>query len=205
MSKKKEETKMGKKNWLSKNWIALLALFISCVTLYLTYFSNYNLSINESTSFLLGKKENKTYIYLPLAIKNSGAKLGIIDTFFIFIYTAEGNLFFKTGAFFEISDLKMYNFQDLKPLTSFHIVGRNIEHKTIVSEIKEILKIGTYTCVIVAITSEKEKIYTTFKFTLDKMKHELFLKGDLQKLPTNKLSGITEEIEEEILEKRLNL
>lgn len=58
---------------------------------------------------------------------------------------------------------------------------------------------------IVAITSEKEKIYTTFKFTLDKMKHELFLKGDLQKLPTNKLSGITEEIEEEILEKRLNL
>lgn len=205
-----KRTEKDKSNWSSKNWSALIAVIASLIavlislgTLYLTYFANYDLSIKESVNFVIGKQNNNTYIHIPLTINNYGAKPGIIDAFFMFIYTNEGDLFFKTGAFLETSELEL-NIHDLKPFTSFHIIGRNTEHKIIVSEIREKIKVGRYTCVVVAITSEKEKIYIKFKFSIDKDKLDVILAGGSVSFPTNKLAGITKEIEKEILNKGLN-
>jgi len=201
--KGKKEGIVEKENFLKKNWLALIAILISIVypsvNMYLNHFKAASLTIKESVNFVLQNKNNETLIYLPVIFNNEGARTGVIDAVFMYIFDSENELYFNTGAFFETSDLEINN-REMKPFLSFYVNGRDTKNKIIITSIRKAIKEGRYTCAIVAVTSKREKLTSIFDFNLDSNKIEFLNSSEgMMSIPTNKLSGIQKELETELL------
>jgi len=192
-----------KENFMKNNWLALIAIVISIVypsfAIYQNHFKAASLTIKESVNFVLQNKNNETLIYLPVIVNNEGARAGVIDGFFMYIFDSKNELYFDTGAFFETSNLETNNMK-MKPFFSFYVNGRDTKNKIIVTSIRKAIKEGKYTCKIIAVTSKGKKLKSVFDFTLNKDKIDFLNSSEsMMSIPTNKLAGIQKELEAELI------